>query len=98
MNATKFSDFFGGVPIFTIPGRTFPVDVMFSKTPFEDYVEAAVKQILTIHLSHPPGDILCFMTGQEDIEITCRVVEERLAQLEGAERLSGPADLLAATG
>ena len=88
MNATKFSDFFGGVPIFTIPGRTFPVDVMFSKTPFEDYVEAAVKQILTIHLSHPPGDILCFMTGQEDIEITCRVVEERLAQLEGAERLS----------
>ena len=25
MNADKFSQFFGGVPIFEIPGRTFPV-------------------------------------------------------------------------
>lgn len=25
MNASKFADFFGGVPIFNIPGRTFPV-------------------------------------------------------------------------
>ena len=25
MNAERFSDFFGKVPIFTIPGRTFPV-------------------------------------------------------------------------
>lgn len=39
----------------------------------EDYVEAAVKQALTIHLSNPPGDILIFMTGQEDIETTCQV-------------------------
>lgn len=45
----------------------------FSKTPQEDYVEAAVKQALQIHLSHPPGDILIFMTGQEDIETTCEV-------------------------
>lgn len=31
--------------------------------------------MLQIHLSLPPGDILVFMTGQEDIEITCQVVE-----------------------
>lgn len=31
MNAQKFSDFFGGVPIFYIKGRTFPVDIYFSK-------------------------------------------------------------------
>ncbi|KAK9727570.1 Pre-mRNA-splicing factor ATP-dependent RNA helicase PRP16 [Basidiobolus ranarum] len=82
MNAEKFSTFFGNVPIFTIPGRTFPVDVMFSKTPCEDYVDSAVKQILSIHLSHPAGDILVFMTGQEDIEITCQVLAERLEQLD----------------
>ncbi|CAG8467669.1 8308_t:CDS:2 [Paraglomus occultum] len=82
MNAEKFSHFFGNCPTFTIPGRTFPVDVMFSKTPCEDYVDAAVKQILAIHLGHPSGDILVFMTGQEDIEITCQVTAERLAQLE----------------
>ena len=70
----QFSEFFGNVPQFFIPGRTFPVDVMFSKNPVDDYVEAAVKQIIAIHLSHPPGDILVFMTGQEDIEITAKVV------------------------
>lgn len=43
MNADKFSEFFGGAPIYFIPGRTFPVDIFFSKTLFDDYVEAAVK-------------------------------------------------------
>uniref|UniRef100_A0A803TC91 RNA helicase n=1 Tax=Anolis carolinensis TaxID=28377 RepID=A0A803TC91_ANOCA len=38
MDAEKFAAFFGNVPIFHIPGRTFPVDVLFSKTPQEDYV------------------------------------------------------------
>lgn len=188
LDADKFSNFFGSVPVFRIPGRTFPVDVMFSKTPQvsgagvggggggwcrgwvgaavvgagavmgrylwlcvrymggvaggcfadrnsvahpagassatftsarlpsslchnpspcsllqpalhntspapslpppfpcpphtlrlplfslqqEDYVEAAVKQAVAVHLGHPPGDILIFMTGQEEIEATC---------------------------
>ncbi|KAI9493673.1 P-loop containing nucleoside triphosphate hydrolase protein [Zychaea mexicana] len=74
MNADRFSQFFGNAPSFHIPGRTFPVDVMFSKTPCEDYVDSAVKQTLAIHLSQPAGDILVFMTGQEDIEVTCQVL------------------------
>jgi len=64
LDADKFSNFFGNVPIFKIPGRTFKVDVMFSKNACDDYVDAAVKQAITIHLSHPPGDILIFMTGK----------------------------------
>ena len=59
------------MPVFKIPGRTFPVETLFSKTPQEDYVEAAVKQAIAIHLGHPEGDILIFMTGQEEIEATC---------------------------
>ncbi|CAO3619118.1 unnamed protein product [Cunninghamella echinulata] len=82
MNADRFSQFFGNAPCFFIPGRTFPVDVMFSKTPCEDYVDSAVKQALSIHLAQPKGDILIFMTGQEDIEITCQVLRERLEQLD----------------
>ena len=84
MNAEKFSDFFGGVPIFNIPGRTFPVDHVFSKTLPSDYVDDAVKQALTIHLENGPGDILIFMTGQEDIEATCILIAERLKKLEKA--------------
>lgn len=82
MNADKFSAFYGNAPCYTIPGRTFPVEMFHSKSPCEDYVDSAVKQVLQIHLSLPPGDILVFMTGQEDIEITCQVVNERLAQLD----------------
>jgi pre-mRNA-splicing factor ATP-dependent RNA helicase DHX38/PRP16 len=81
LNSDKFAQFFGSVPVFRIPGRTFHVEKYYTKTPSEDYVDAAVKQILAIHLSHPPGDILVFMTGQEDIVTTCEVVAERMAAL-----------------
>ena len=88
MNSDRFSKFYGGAPEFFIPGRTFPVDVQFHRTPCEDYVDSAVKQILAIHVSQPPGDILCFMTGQEDIEITCELVQERLKLLNQPKELS----------
>eukprot|EP00698_Gefionella_okellyi_P007727 TRINITY_DN1885_c0_g1_i1.p1 TRINITY_DN1885_c0_g1~~TRINITY_DN1885_c0_g1_i1.p1 ORF type:complete len:1141 (-),score=301.42 TRINITY_DN1885_c0_g1_i1:995-4384(-) len=79
LDAQKFANFFGNVPSFIIPGRTFPVQILFSRSTQEDYVEATVKQALTIHMQQPPGDILCFMTGQEDIEAVCSVLAERLA-------------------
>ncbi|KAL7927907.1 pre-mRNA splicing factor ATP-dependent RNA helicase prp16 [Trichoderma austrokoningii] len=88
MNAKKFSDFFGGAPEFTIPGRTFPVDVMFHRSPVEDYVDQAVQQVLAIHVSMDAGDILVFMTGQEDIEITCDLVQKRLDALNDPPKLS----------
>ena len=55
MDAEKFSDFFGRVPTFTIPGRTFPVDLFFSRTTCDDYVEGAVKQALQVHLQQKEG-------------------------------------------
>ena len=87
MDANRFSDFFGGVPVFHIPGRTFKVEAFYARSACEDYVEAAVKQVLTIHLSHPPGDILVFMTGQEDIDATCEIIAERAAALENIKPL-----------
>ncbi|WIA21043.1 hypothetical protein OEZ85_005370 [Tetradesmus obliquus] len=81
LDSAKFASFFGNAPVFNIPGRTFPVDVLWSRTPQEDYVEAAVKQALAIHLRDPPGDILIFMTGQEEIEATCFSLAERLDQM-----------------
>lgn len=92
LNAEKFAEFFGSVPVFHIPGRTFPVEEVHSKTPPEDYVHAAVKQTLQIHLSHPPGDILVFMTGQEEIEAVCWALQERMAQVK--QNTSSVPDLL----
>lgn len=73
MNADRFSEFFGYAPIFNIPGRTFHVDTVYLKSPSDDYVDAVVNQILTIHLGWDEGDILVFMTGQSDIECVCEV-------------------------
>jgi len=88
MNAERFSRFYGGAPEFFIPGRTFPVDIQYSKSPCEDYVDSAVRQVLAIHVSQGPGDILVFMTGQEDIEVTCELVAERLNLLNDPPKLS----------
>ncbi|PMD39800.1 P-loop containing nucleoside triphosphate hydrolase protein [Hyaloscypha variabilis F] len=88
MNSKRFSDFFGGAPEFFIPGRTFPVDIMFHRSPVEDYVDQAVQQVLAIHVSMGPGDILVFMTGQEDIEVTCELIQERLNALNDPPKLS----------
>ncbi|KFY48224.1 hypothetical protein V495_01512 [Pseudogymnoascus sp. VKM F-4514 (FW-929)] len=88
MNSKRFSDFYGGAPEFFIPGRTFPVDVMFHRSPVEDYVDQAVQQVLAIHVSMGPGDILVFMTGQEDIECTCELIQDRLNALNDPPKLS----------
>ena len=88
LSAETFSDFFGGVPVFRIPGRTFKVETYFAKQVAEDYVTEAVKQVLQIHFNSGPGDILVFMTGQEDIEGVCSMLAEKIGTLgEGAPPL-----------
>jgi len=84
MNADRFTRFFGDAPQYFIPGRTFPVDVFYSKSACTDYVETTVKQVVTIHLANKKsdGDILVFMTGQEDIEAVCELIQEKLALLD----------------
>merc|ERR1719154_614096 len=88
MDSAKFADFFGNVPTFKIPGRTFPVEVMYSKNTVEDYVDAAVKQAVQIHLSADEGDMLIFMPGQEDIEVTCETIKDRLDEVDDAPGLA----------
>ncbi|KAK1981689.1 LOW QUALITY PROTEIN: helicase associated domain-containing protein [Colletotrichum cereale] len=78
LDADKFSSYFDGCPIFTIPGRTFPVEILYSREPESDYLDAA---LVTIHLTEPPGDILLFLTGQEEIDTSCEILYERMKAL-----------------
>ena len=68
LDAQKFSDYFDYAPIFRIPGRRYPVDILYTKAPEADYLDAAVVTALQVHVTQPPGDILIFLTGQEEIE------------------------------
>ena len=51
-------------------------------------MEAAVKQAVAVHLGHPEGDILIFMTGQEEIEATCFSLQVRSRALRAAPQYS----------
>eukprot|EP00658_Telonema_sp_P-2_P022241 TRINITY_DN18887_c0_g2_i2.p1 TRINITY_DN18887_c0_g2~~TRINITY_DN18887_c0_g2_i2.p1 ORF type:complete len:229 (+),score=68.52 TRINITY_DN18887_c0_g2_i2:120-806(+) len=50
---------------------------MHCTEPQADYVDGAINTILQIHVDEPEGDILCFLTGQEEIEDAKRVLESR---------------------
>ena len=84
LNAEKFSSYFFDAPIFTIPGRTFDVEILYAKHPESDYVDAALITVMQIHLSEPAGDILVFLTGQEEIDSSCELLYNRMKQLGDA--------------
>ena len=81
LDAVKFSEYFFEAPIFTIPGRTFPVEILYSREPETDYLDASLITIMQIHLNEPPGDILLFLTGQEEIDTACEVLFERMKSM-----------------
>ncbi|KAK9309042.1 hypothetical protein QLX08_001221 [Tetragonisca angustula] len=81
LDATKFSEFFDDAPIFRIPGRRFPVDIYYTKAPEADYIDACVVSILQIHATQPSGDILVFLTGQDEIETCQEMLQERVRRL-----------------
>ncbi|XP_070509212.1 pre-mRNA-splicing factor ATP-dependent RNA helicase DHX16 [Chironomus tepperi] len=81
LDAEKFSSFFDDAPIFRIPGRRYPVDIFYTKAPEADYIDACVVSILQIHVTQPLGDILVFLTGQEEIETCHEILTDRVKRL-----------------
>lgn len=54
-------------PVLEVEGRQYPVTVHFSRRTQHDYVDEAFKKISRGHRKLPPGGILVFMTGQNEI-------------------------------
>jgi pre-mRNA-splicing factor ATP-dependent RNA helicase DHX16 len=82
LDAEKFSKYFDDASIFMIPGRMFPVDIYYTKSPEADYVDAAVMTVLQIHVTQPlNGDALVFLTGQEEIETAAELLTQRTRNL-----------------
>jgi len=72
MDAQKMQGYFDNAPLLNIPGRTHPVEIFYTSEPERDYLEAAMRTVVQIHNSEPEGDILLFLTGEEEIEQACR--------------------------
>lgn len=74
LDAQKFQRYFNNAPLLAVPGRTHPVEIFYTPEPERDYVEAALRTVLQIHATEPEGDILLFLTGEEEIEDACRKI------------------------
>lgn len=83
----RFAKFFHDAPTLTVPGRTFPITYEWERSPVADYVDMAVFRAIEVHLRREPeGDILMFMTGEDDVECTCQMIRDRLVEQIGPER------------
>lgn len=66
LDAGKFQIYFDNCPLLTIPGRTHPVEIFYTPEPERDYLEAAIRTVIQIHMcEEEEGDCLLFLTGQE---------------------------------
>eukprot|EP00933_Yihiella_yeosuensis_P025552 TRINITY_DN1980_c5_g1_i1.p1 TRINITY_DN1980_c5_g1~~TRINITY_DN1980_c5_g1_i1.p1 ORF type:complete len:707 (-),score=143.66 TRINITY_DN1980_c5_g1_i1:109-2229(-) len=72
MDAAKMQGYFDNAPLLNIPGRTHPVEIFYCAEPERDYLEAAIRTVVQIHTSEEAGDVLLFLTGEEEIENACR--------------------------
>ncbi|KAK0534643.1 hypothetical protein OC842_002573 [Tilletia horrida] len=89
VNAEKFSEYFDDAPIFNVPGRRFPIDIHYTPQPEANYLHAAITTIFQIHTTQPlKGDILVFLTGQDEIDAamenlqeTCRALGSKIPEL-----------------
>ena len=48
LDAGRFQRYFNDAPLFSVSGRTYPVEVFYSQQPEKDYVQAAKKLVLEV--------------------------------------------------
>uniref|UniRef100_A0A1J3ISA6 RNA helicase n=1 Tax=Noccaea caerulescens TaxID=107243 RepID=A0A1J3ISA6_NOCCA len=81
LDGEKVSEFFSGCPVLNVPGKLYPVEILYSKERPGSYIESSLKVAIDIHVREPEGDILIFMTGQDDIERLVAKLEEKVRSL-----------------
>ncbi|XP_040186377.1 probable ATP-dependent RNA helicase DHX35 [Rana temporaria] len=91
LDAEKFKAFFNQndtndpnrdtCAILTVEGRTFPVDIFYTQSPVPDYLKSTVQTVMKIHQSDMDGDVLAFLTGQDEVESVVSMLVEQARTL-----------------
>ncbi|ELR18629.1 premRNA splicing factor, putative [Acanthamoeba castellanii str. Neff] len=99
LEAQKLADFFNTnkttdpandtAAILSIEGRQFPVDIFYLKQPTDNYVHAAIDTVINIHKTEPPGDVLVFLTGSEEVDDTVELIRQRAAEIRPGDLKPG---------
>jgi len=79
LETERFATYFGGAPVISVSGRTFPVDVIYrppadDEADLEDAVANVVNEITELD---PRGDVLVFLPGEREIRDAMRELEQR---------------------
>ncbi|SPO30585.1 related to ECM16 - putative DEAH-box RNA helicase [Ustilago trichophora] len=94
MSATlRVSDFTENTTLFPVPppvinigARQHPVTLHFNRKTVQDYITESVKKATKIHARLPPGGILIFLTGQQEITTVCKKLEKRFGRKAIAQK------------
>jgi len=52
--------------------------------PTSDYIKSAVNTVCELHREDVPGDVLVFLTGQEEVEAAVKLLREEGERLRGS--------------
>lgn len=94
MSATlRISDFLenqnlfrsGPPPLLQAEGRQYPVTTHFARRTQRDYLEEMFRKICRGHKKLPPGGILVFLTGQNEITSLARRLKEAFVHSQGSK-------------
>lgn len=78
LDESGFRRYFPGSNAAYVQGRQFPVQMMYCASPQESYLDASITAALQVHYDEEPGgDILVFLTGQDEIEAAERLLRDR---------------------
>ena len=91
LDADRFFNFFNNnetndpgkdsAAILTVEGRMYPVDIHYSVDPVPDYLKATVETMMKIHYNEKEGDILCFLTGMDEVETVVSLLIDEARKL-----------------
>lgn len=92
LDAEKFQSYFNDAPLLAVPGRTHPVEIYYTPEFQRDYLDSAIRTVLQIHATEDEGDVLLFLTGEEEIEDAVRKISLEADALV-REQNCGPVDV-----
>ena len=88
LDVTTFKTFFPTSALIKIPGRQYPVKVVYTDQAHDDYIDAAFQTVKQLHKYTESGDgsdVLVFCTGQDEIEDLAAMLKKYLEDLAPEE-------------
>ncbi|EAW08694.1 ATP-dependent RNA helicase ECM16 [Aspergillus clavatus NRRL 1] len=85
----------GPPPLVQAEGRQYPVTIHFARRTHRDYVEEAYRKICRGHRKLPPGGMLVFLTGQNEIKHLSKRLKQAFKPTQRGEAIQAKVQLSA---